>query len=106
MAADEISVRVASEVEDAIHFVVRVRPAGGGGGRAGDAGKEGETSHEVTLARALLERLAPDEPAESFMRRCFLFLLEREPNDAILRRFDAAVIGRYFPEFERAIQKR
>jgi hypothetical protein len=30
-------------------------------------------------------------------------LLEREPKEAILRRFDVSVIGRYFPEFEGVI---
>jgi hypothetical protein len=31
----------------------------------------------------------------------FQFLLEREPKESILRRFDVTVISRYFPEFER-----
>ncbi|HEY4012323.1 MAG TPA: hypothetical protein VGM06_03215 [Polyangiaceae bacterium] len=106
MADDEISVRVASEAAGVVQLVVTVRPStvGSGGGRAG--GKPRETAHEVTLARTLLERLAPGETPESFVRRCFQFLLERESNDAILRRFDAAVIGRYFPEFERALTQR
>jgi hypothetical protein len=63
----------------------------------------GETCHTVTLARPLLARLAPSESPEDFVRRCFLFLLEREPKEAILRRFDVSVIGRYFPEFEGVI---
>jgi hypothetical protein len=99
---DEISVSVISEAAGVVHLVVRVRPSGGGEAR----GRRRETSHEVTLARTLLERLAPGEAPASFIRRCFEFLLEREPSDAILRQFDAAVIGRYFPEFERTIAKR
>jgi hypothetical protein len=63
----------------------------------------GETSHTVTLARPLLARLASNESPEAFVRRCFLFLLEREPKESILRRFDVSVIGRYFPEFEGSI---
>jgi len=59
-----------------------------------------ETTHTVTVGRDLLARLAPGESPENFVRRCFAFLLEREPKESILRRFDAAVIGRYFPEFE------
>ena len=38
-----------------------------------------------------------------FVERCFAFLLEREPKESILRRFDVSVIARYFPEFERVI---
>ena len=60
-----------------------------------------ETHHDVTLARADLERLArPGEPPERFLRRCFEFLLAREPKESILGRFDVSVISRYFPEFE------
>jgi hypothetical protein len=33
------------------------------------------------------------------VRRSFDFLLEREPPSSILRTFDLAVIGRYFPEY-------
>jgi hypothetical protein len=34
------------------------------------------------------------------LQSAFAFLLDREPKEAILRRFDLAVISRYFPEFE------
>jgi hypothetical protein len=33
----------------------------------------------------------------------FRFLLDREPKESILRRFDVTEILRYFPEFEREI---
>ena len=33
-----------------------------------------------------------------------LQLLEREPKESILGRFDVSVIGRYFPDFESAIR--
>jgi hypothetical protein len=36
----------------------------------------------------------------------FAFLLEREPNESILRTFDLTVIGRYFPDYEREIGQR
>lgn len=70
--------------------------------------KEGssETSHEVTLARKDFDRLARrGEKPEQFVGRCFDFLLEREPKESILRRFDVSVISRYFPEFEREITR-
>jgi hypothetical protein len=38
---------------------------------------------------------------EDFVRACFEFLLEREPKESILARFDISDIGRYFPEFGR-----
>jgi hypothetical protein len=32
-------------------------------------------------------------------------LLEREPKESILRRFDVKAISRYFPEFEREMPR-
>jgi hypothetical protein len=43
---------------------------------------------------------------EDLVRRSFEFLLEREPPESILRRFDLAVIQRYFPEYGRQFQRR
>ena len=40
------------------------------------------------------------------MRRSFEFLLEREPKESILARFDLSVIARYFPEYDREIARR
>lgn len=54
------------------------------------------TRHEVHLAASLLADLAPDEP-EELVTASFRFLLQREPRESILRRFDLAVIERYFP---------
>jgi hypothetical protein len=83
------------ETEDASHFRVRVIEAGS------------ETTHRVTLDSRDLSRLAGSavEPRE-LIRKSFEFLLEREPKESILRRFDLPVIGRYFPEYESEIKKR
>jgi hypothetical protein len=70
--------------------------------REGDA----TTEHDVTVSEADLERLAAGRSPEAFIRDCFAFLLEREPKESILSSFDVGVIGRYFPEFERAIARR
>jgi hypothetical protein len=43
---------------------------------------------------------------EELVRRSFEFLLEREPKESILTRFDLSVIGRYFPEYEKEIKRR
>jgi hypothetical protein len=62
------------------------------------------TSHTVTVDPSYAARIAGEVPVETLVRRSFDFLLEREPNTSILRRFDLAVIGRYFPEYERVIR--
>jgi len=66
-----------------------------------------ETSHHVTLKPEDYERLAKGkaEPRE-LVRQSFEFLLENEPKESILARFDLSVIGRYFPQFEREIKRR
>jgi hypothetical protein len=40
---------------------------------------------------------------ERCIEAAFRFLLDREPKEAILRRFDVTVISSYFPEFEREL---
>lgn len=66
-----------------------------------------ETRHTVTMDRATFTRLAKGTAAtpEDFVRAVFAFLLEREPKESILGRFDVTVVGRYFPEFEREIRR-
>ena len=64
------------------------------------------TTHEVEVTDEDLSRLAPDTDASSLVEASFRFLLEREPREAILRRFGLPVIGRYFPEYEAEIGPR
>jgi hypothetical protein len=40
------------------------------------------------------------------VRETFVFLLEREPKESILHRFEIDVVSRYFPEYEREIRRR
>jgi hypothetical protein len=62
----------------------------------------GETRHEVTMSGAAAARLgAAGHTPEQCLEAAFRFLLDREPKESILRRFDVGVISRYFPEFER-----
>jgi hypothetical protein len=58
------------------------------------------TTHEVTADSADLERVGHGAAAERVIAASFRFLLDREPTESILRRFDVSVIGRYFPEYE------
>jgi hypothetical protein len=66
-----------------------------------------ESAHRVTLKAEDFKRLAGGkaEP-EELVRRSFEFLLEREPKESILARFDLSVIARYFPEYENEIARR
>lgn len=64
----------------------------------------GETRHDVTMARSTFERLAGAKHTRTqCVEAAFRFLLDREPKESILRRFDVDVISRYFPEFEREL---
>jgi hypothetical protein len=64
-----------------------------------------ETRHEVTLKPADLARLAKGRDGAALIEAAFAFLLDREPKEAILARFDVSVIARYFPEFERELPR-
>ncbi len=66
----------------------------------------GETRHHVTMARDTCERLTMGtHTPEHCIEAAFQFLLDREPQESILRRFDITVISRYFPEFERELPR-
>ena len=69
--------------------------------------KGSESTHHVSMKQADYARLTREkiEP-EDLVRHSFEFLLEREPKESILSRFDLSVIGRYFPEFEREIKRK
>lgn len=67
---------------------------------------KGETVHHVTMGRATCERLtAGNHAPERCIEAAFRFLLDREPKESILGRFDVSVISRYFPEFERELPR-
>ena len=88
---DMIQVRRTAE-HDPLIFEVVVREA------------KGETRHHVTMSRETCERLTSGKHTpERCLEAAFQFLLDREPKESILRRFDVMAISRYFPEFEREI---
>ncbi len=76
---------------EANEFQVRVR-----------VGK-GESNHRVSVSAETVEALGAGAGAAELVRASFEFLLEREPKEAIMSRFDLTVIGRYFPEYEQEI---
>ena len=65
----------------------------------------GSSRHTVTMDDATFGRLAGTSGAtpEELVHAVFTFLLEREPKESILSRFDVTIVSRYFPEFEREI---
>lgn len=65
-----------------------------------------QTVHTVTLDEDYFKRLTGGKiTAEKFVYLSFEFLLDREPNTSILRKFDLREIGNYFPEYEDEIVK-
>jgi hypothetical protein len=65
--------------------------------------QRGQSAHLVTVRPSDVERYAPGSTPEELLDASFRFLLEREPKDAILSRFELPVIERYFPEYRRVI---
>lgn len=64
-----------------------------------------KTTHTVTLIDSYHQKLTDGKiTPEELIERSFEFLLEREPNTSILRRFDLPVIQTYFPEYEKTIR--
>ncbi|MFW6092648.1 MAG: hypothetical protein ACODAC_01655 [Pseudomonadota bacterium] len=65
----------------------------------------GETHHQVTMSHDLCERLGGGQAPEACIEAAFRFLLDREPKESILGRFDVTVITRYFPEFDEELPR-
>jgi hypothetical protein len=64
------------------------------------------TTHIVTVQPHYADKLTGGRtPVDQLVKLSFEFLLERESNSSILRRFDLPVIAHYFPEYEQTIRK-
>lgn len=65
------------------------------------------TTHMVTVSQEYYQKLTGGKISpETLIEKSFEFLLERESNTMILSRFDLAVIGDYFPEYEKTMVER
>lgn len=65
------------------------------------------TTHNVTVPPGYADKLTGGRIAvDELVKRSFEFLLERESNTSILRRFDLPVIANYFPEYEQAMRRK
>jgi len=78
---------------------INVEPTGTGEHRVTVSESGSETTHVVTVDRSI-----EGTSAEAMVEASFRFLLEREPKESILSRFDLSVIERYFPEYPQRIQ--
>ncbi len=64
----------------------------------------GQTRHHVAMAEIDYRRIAAGRHTrEQCIDAAFRFLLDREPKESILSRFEFTAIARYFPDFERAL---
>ena len=60
------------------------------------------TTHRVTLTDSYHKKLTGEKCSKpELIKKSFEFLLDRESNTMILRKFDLPVIQSYFPEYER-----
>jgi len=66
-----------------------------------------QTQHQVTLNKADYQRLTNgDVKPEHLIKKAFEYLLDQEPKEKILPKFDFTRIGLYFPNFHNDIKKR
>lgn len=82
------------EARDADTYLVTVTDEGG------------ESSHEVRASADEIADLGGGADTETVIAESFRFLLEREPKEAILARFELPAIARYFPEYPEEIRLR
>ncbi len=75
---------------------------------AGTAPSSSATAARPATGSESPETTSPDSlPVRRILvelvRASFVFPLEREPKESILREFDLTIIGRYFPDYEREV---
>jgi len=72
--------------------------------------ERGASEYDVGVpAGPFLASLLPDpgfDDTERLVHETFTFLLEREPRESILARFDLPVVERYFPEDPTEMRRR
>lgn len=68
--------------------------------------EQSETKYDVTMSESDYRRLTDGKVTpERCIQAAFQFLLDREPKESILSRFDVTLIPKYFPSFEREFGK-
>lgn len=86
---------------------IHIEPIDSGKFRVTIAEGTSHTEHTVSLKSNYYEKLTGKRASqEELIEHSFLFLLQHEPKESILREFDLSVISRYFPQYEQEIRKR
>lgn len=86
---------------------IDVTPAGNDLYRVEVTDEQGTSSHDVTIPDGYPDQIGVGDVAHSdLVFESFRFLLEREPKEQIMGRFELPVIARYFPEYEDTIGDR
>ena len=68
--------------------------------------QKGTTEHHVTASKDFLDQFTKyNISPENIVRHSFEFLLDREPNTSILRKFDITIISNYFPEYTETVKE-
>ena len=68
--------------------------------------KSNSSEHAVTLDQSYYQFLTDGKiTKEELIKKSFEFLLEREPKESILSKFNLSVIKSYFPEYEQKVSK-
>ena len=68
--------------------------------------KGSSSKHAVTVDEAYYQNLTNGKiTREVLIKRSFEFLLEKEPKESILSKFNLRIIKKYFPEYEQKIRK-
>ena len=89
----QISVSKHSQVGDDTVFRVEVKE------------RDAKTEHLVEVNHDYYNFLAEGKMTmEELLQKSFDFLLEREPKESILRKFNLMQISNYFPEYEESIK--
>jgi hypothetical protein len=62
---------------------------------------DSSSTHTVTVDDKYHKKLTGGViPKEDLIKKSFEFLLEREPKESIMSKFDLKVINKFFPEYE------
>ena len=64
------------------------------------------TEHDVQVDRTTLDDLAPGATPDELVRESFVYLLEREPRESIMRAFELPIIARFFADYPGQISRR
>ncbi len=64
------------------------------------------TEHDVELSASTLTDLAPGATPEQLVRESFVYLLERESRESVMRSFEIPIIGRFFGDYPDEISRR